>query len=171
MVCRLFPQVSQETLSGAAQLKIMSIFYDAVKESVTHVDGMVDRMQDREVTAWLGVPLGIRQPERAALEAALHVQRSFLRWSAAMASQGLKVRLAVGVASGSLASGQLDLKDGHPFVVLGDAIDKARQLAASEPQQADVQVRVCPATAAAVQHKGLRVVDSDEVAHFNLVLE
>lgn len=171
LVCRLFPQNAREDLAGEELLKVMSVFYDAVKVSVAHVDGMVDRLQDLEVTGWIGVPLRILNPERAAMEAALHLQRSFPKWSALMEAQGLRVHLAVGVASGQLCCGQVQLKQGNPFVVLGHAIDKAHQLAAIVPGSAGVTVRVCSATAAAVQHRGLEPGFLGDLPYCELVLK
>lgn len=145
------------TLSGQAhRLDALAVFYDAVKDTVEHAGGMLDRLHGQEVSAWFGIPVPLPAPEQAALEAALQLQRSFAVWSRPITAAGLNIKVSMGLAAGPLLSGQVSIRGAYPFVVMGQAIELAEQLAAAPPEGRDMTVRVSRVIGEAVAFKGIR---------------
>ncbi|MBC7608704.1 MAG: CHASE2 domain-containing protein [Polaromonas sp.] len=145
-----------------AALRSLSKYFDAVQQAVQRSGGMVDRFQGTGVLAYFGAPLPLRNPARAALEAALAITRSHPSWGAAVSRQaGALPRLSIGVATGQVVTGQAPMNKSSPFVVVGEPVDQAVQLAAQAAcNEAQSQVLVSAATAAAVGEAGMKRLDS-----------
>jgi class 3 adenylate cyclase len=78
-------------------------------------------------------------------------------------------RLSIGIATGPVVTGQAPMKKSSPFVVVGEPVDQAVQLAAqaaagNEP----VQVLVSAASAAAVGDAGLTRLALDGAPTYSL---
>jgi adenylate cyclase len=155
-----------------AALRALSRYFDAVQQAVQRSGGMVDRFQGTGVLAYFGAPLPLRNPARAALEAALAITRSHERWGRAVVADGAPLpRLSIGIASGAVVTGQAPMNKSSPFVVVGEPVDQAVQLAAQAalsptPDGGPAQVLVSPQTAAAVGETGLtRIGGPDAPVH------
>jgi adenylate cyclase len=148
-------------------LKSLSHFFDAVQQAVQRSGGMVDRFQGTGVLAYFGAPLPLRNPARAALESALAITRSHPVWGKAVAADGGDLpRLSIGIATGLVVTGQAPMKNSSPFVMVGEALEKAVRLAAfasTGPHLA--QVLISEQAAAAVGYTGLQRLALPGPAH------
>ncbi|MBC7436842.1 MAG: CHASE2 domain-containing protein [Bdellovibrionales bacterium] len=162
------PEHNPVLTGGAADaaLRSLSRYFDAVQQAVQRTGGMVDRFQGTGVLAYFGAPLPLRNPARAALEAALAITRSHPAWGVAVTQEGGALPLlSIGIATGPVVTGQAPMKNSSPFVVVGEPVDEAVRLAMQAAQAASaaqangskepVQVLVSAATAAAVGGAGL----------------
>ena len=150
----------------AAALLALSHYFEAVQRAVQRSGGMVDRFQGTGVLAYFGSPLPLRNPARAALEAALSITRSHPVWGAAIAGASSALpRLSIGIASGQVVTGQVPMHKSSPFVLVGEAVDESVQLAVaaagSDAGSGSVAcVLVSEQVAAAVSHAGLERITS-----------
>ena len=146
-------------------LRALSTYFDAVQSAVQRAGGMVDRFQGTGVLAYFGAPLPLRNPQRAALEAALAITRSHSSWAAAVAdAHGVLPRLSIGIAAGPVVTGQVPMKKSSPFVLVGEAVDQALQLATSAAgavTSAGFKVLVSEQVADSVGHTGLERLTCD----------
>ncbi|MES2412287.1 MAG: adenylate/guanylate cyclase domain-containing protein [Pseudomonadota bacterium] len=144
----------------ADALQALSFYFDAVQKAVQRSGGMVDRFQGTAVLAYFGAPLPLQHASRSALEAALAITRTHATWGAAVSgSQASLPPLAIGIASGAVVTGQVPMSLASPFVLVGEAVENAVQLAAQASVAAagaGAQVLVSQEVAAAVSHKGLK---------------
>jgi adenylate cyclase len=108
---------------------------------------MIERFHGDRVLAYFGAPIAARNAPRAALEAALAVLRS------GPPGAGL------GIASGEVLAGQVGLPGASPYVVLGDVIERAAELAEAAAGTAATRVYVDAATARAVEGRALEAID------------
>ena len=140
-------------------LHALSHYFDAVQRAVQRTGGMVDRFQGTGVLAYFGAPLPQRNTQRAALEAALAITRSYKVWGGSVAdAQGLRPQLSIGIAAGQVVTGQVPMEKSSPFVLVGDVVDQAMQLAnaaAGITTSVDFQVLVSAHVADSVGHTGL----------------
>lgn len=140
-------------------LRALSHYFDAVQRAVQRAGGMVDRFQGTGVLAYFGAPLPLRNPQRAALEAALAITRSRATWGTAVAdAQGALPQLSIGIAAGPVVTGQVPMKKSSPFVLVGEAVGQALQLAtaaASAAAGTGFSVLVSAQVADSVGHTGL----------------
>lgn len=151
-------------------LRSLSRYFDAVQQAVQRTGGMVDRFQGTGVLAYFGAPLPLRNPARAALEAALAITRSHAAWGPAVTREGAALpRLSIGIATGPVVTGQAPMKNSSPFVVVGEPVDLAVQLAAQAAASNEpVQVLVSAASAAAVGDAGLTRLTLDGAPTYSL---
>ncbi len=151
----------------AAALGSLSRYFDAVQAAVQRTGGMVDRFQGTGVLAYFGAPLPLRNPARAALEAALAITRSHEKWGASLvesagpakpATGSALPQLSIGIATGAVVTGQAPMSKSSPFVVVGEPVDMAVALAAQAARATSetATVLVSEATAAAVGDAGLQ---------------
>jgi len=76
-----------------------------------------------------GAPLSVEREERAALRAALELDREFR-------SSGLKLRHRIGISSGFVFAGEIGSSTRREYTVIGDTVNlAARLMAASQPGQ------------------------------------
>jgi adenylate cyclase len=143
-------------------LRALSHYFDAVQRAVQRSGGMVDRFQGTSVLAYFGAPLPLRNPQRAALEAALTITRSHAVWGASVAdAHGALPQLVIGIAAGPVVSGQVPMTKSNPFVLVGEAVDQAMHLAttaAGVATSAGFKVLVSAQVAESVGHAGLEVL-------------
>ncbi len=141
-----------------AALAALALYFDAVQRAVQRSGGMVDRFQGTGVLAYFGAPLPLRNPARAALEAALAITRSHSSWGLAVSRDTATLpRLSIGIATGPVVTGQAPMTRSSPFVMAGEPVDHAVRLAAQAAAgEAPVQVLVSEQTAAAVGEAGLQ---------------
>lgn len=147
-------------------------YFNAVQQAVQRAGGMVDRFQGTSVLAYFGAPLPLRHPQRAALEAALAIARAQPQWGRPLASpDGALPPLSIGIASGEVLTGQVNMKKGSPFVVLGEAVDAAAWLAAQPlPEGAPSQVLVSPEVAQSVGEAALKPAAAGGVPSYSLAV-
>lgn len=164
------PVLTHDTPDNA--LRSLSRYFDAVQQAVQRAGGMVDRFQGTGVLAYFGAPLPLRNPARSALEAALAITRSHKSWGAAVSVQGGALpHLAIGIATGLVVTGQAPMKKSSPFVVVGEPVDQAVQLAArAAGGEGPAQVLVSEKTAAAVGDAGLQRLAQDGAPTYSLTV-
>lgn len=142
--------------AAAPALQSLAGFFDAVQQAVQRSGGMVDRFQGSGVLACFGTPLPLRQPARAALEAALRLCEGEAADAQARAGPS---RWSIGIASGPVVSGLAPMRQARPFVVLGETVQRAAALAAqAAADPGPAPVRVCARTAEAVGRTRLQAV-------------
>ena len=87
------------------------------------------------------------------------ITRSRASWGAAVAdAQGVLPQLSIGIATGTVVTGQVPMKKSSPFVLVGEAVDQALQLAtaaAGAATSAGFKVLVSAQVAESVGHTGL----------------
>ena len=164
------PVLTSDTPDTA--LRSLSRYFDAVQQAVQRAGGMVDRFQGTGVLAYFGAPLPLRNPARAALEAALAITRSHASWGTAVSAPGSALpQLAIGIATGAVVTGQAPMKKSSPFVVVGEPVDQAVQLAArAAAADGPAQVLVSEKTAAAVGDAGLQRLAQDGAPTYSLTV-
>jgi adenylate cyclase len=145
------PERASETLGA---------YYAHARAAIERAGGMVERFQGNSVLAYFGTPLPLRQPARAALEAALGMVRQHAGWAAPQSAE--KPRLGIGIASGDALAGQIGMSGASPYIVLGDVVERAAALAsATDPPVKDgARVLADPATAGAVEGRALEATES-----------
>ncbi len=138
-------------LSGAPETIAQDLgrHYADIRVAVERAGGMIERFHGDRVLAYFGAPIAARNAPRAALEAALAVLRS------GPPGAGL------GIASGEVLAGQVGLPGASPYVVLGDVIERAAELAEAAAGTAATRVCVDAATARAVEGRALEAIDLD----------
>jgi adenylate cyclase len=121
--------------------------YAEIRAAVERVGGMIERFHGDRVLAYFGAPLAVRNAPRAALEAALAVVRSGLPGA------------GLGIASGEVLAGQVSLPGASPYIVLGEVVERAAQLAEAAAGADAARVYADAATARAVEGHALDAID------------
>jgi class 3 adenylate cyclase len=125
--------------------------YTAVRAAVERAGGMIERFHGDRVLVYFGAPIAARNAPRAALEAALAMARADLPGA------------GLGISSGEVLAGQVTLAGASPYVVLGDVVDRAAELAeaaaADTAGASPARVYVDAATARAVEGRALDAID------------
>ena len=164
------PAATSGTELPEAALDALSARFDGVQRAVQRSGGMVDRFQGTGVLAYFGAPLPLTHHARAALEAALDICRTAPH--AAPEHEGTApAPLRIGIATGAVVTGQAPMQQARPFVVVGDAVQQAIDLAGLPAGVAGAaQVLVSDATAQAVGHTRLQAVGAGEPGVYQLDL-
>lgn len=162
------PQAELGDPHAEDRLRSLSTVFDAVQQAVQNAGGVVDRFQGTGVMAYFGAPLPLRNHARAALEAAL-VLRGSGAPGAGAAGSAAAPNLHIGIATGTVLTGQAPMQRARPFVVAGQAVQQALDLAALAGELPGAgQVLVSAATADAVGHTRLRALGAAHPSVFLL---
>ena len=132
--------------------------YDDARRAIERAGGLLERFQGNRILAYFGAPLALRQPQRAALEAALALTRAHRARVEAGAPP-----LALGIACGPALVGQVSLPGASPYVVLGEVVERASALATTDRPAGigpDSRVLVDTACADAVSGQSLQAIDT-----------
>ena len=170
------PDSTKTDAPAESALRALSSRFDGVQRAVQRSGGMVDRFQGTGALAYFGAPLPLRHHARAALEAALDICRANAASNAALAQAGsAPMPLRIGIATGSVVAGQAPMKQARPFVVVGDPVQQAFDLAATTtgiPADAPGSARVFASapTAQAVGYTRLQAVDVGHPSTYELDL-
>jgi adenylate cyclase len=134
-------------------------YYALARSAIERAGGMVERFHGNSVLAYFGAPLPLRQPERAALEAALAMTRQHADWAAQLPAAPA---LGIGIATGEALVGQVGLTGAQPYVVLGEVVERAAALAtaATPPNLGGARVLADPASAGGVEGRALEATES-----------
>ncbi|KEF40875.1 MAG: adenylate cyclase [Cyanobium sp. CACIAM 14] len=117
----------------------MALFVPAI----TRRGGMVNKFTGDGLLAVFGAPLssGVESDAKAAIDAALAIQRDVVRLNQELEKEGLPpMSLRLGVHSGAVLAGSMGSSERLEYAVIGDAVNCASRL---ESLQKDRQTNLC----------------------------
>jgi len=102
-------------------------FFQIMTENIEAHDGYIDKFIGDAVMGVWGAPASVDEPERRALSAALACVEAVDAYNV-VASDGLAIKMRIGISAGEVIAGNLGSKDRFNYTVIGDAVNRAARL-------------------------------------------
>jgi class 3 adenylate cyclase len=120
-----------EKLAPEAILELLNTYFELVVDRVAAHGGTVNKfMGDAALCIW-GAPREVPDPEKAAVQCAIEIQRAAQRVSLERKQKGLPaVELGIGINTGEAVAGNLGAAQRLEYTVIGDAVNVAQRIEA-----------------------------------------
>jgi class 3 adenylate cyclase len=118
-----------ERLPPQEIMALLNAYFDVVVDRVAAHGGTLHKfMGDAALCVW-GAPRELPDPERAAVNCALSIQRGAAEVSATRAARGLPgAELGIGINAGEVVAGNLGAAQRLEYTVIGDAVNIAQRI-------------------------------------------
>jgi adenylate cyclase len=150
-----------ERAGAARTVEILNAYFDEVTRIIGVHNGVVTQFQGDAVLATFNVPVEDAQHARSAFDAA----RAILACVAAREFAGERIRVRIGINTGSLVAGNVGGGGRHSYTVHGDAVNLAARLEALCKEHG-TSLLLSAATAAALPGAALVAVGNIAVRGF-----
>ncbi len=105
----------------------LNAFFQIMAENIEAHDGYIDKFIGDAVMGVWGAPASVDEPERCALSAAIACAEAVEAYNAGN-SDGLAIKMRIGISAGEVIAGNLGSKDRFNYTVIGDAVNRAARL-------------------------------------------
>ncbi len=105
----------------------LNSFFQIMADNIEAHDGYIDKFIGDAVMGVWGAPASVEEPERHALSAALACVEAVDAYNVGV-SDGLAIKMRIGISAGVVIAGNLGSKDRFNYTVIGDAVNRAARL-------------------------------------------
>ncbi len=133
-ICVMFCDVRgfttlSEKLPPEKVVEILNVYFSAMTEIIHVYGGVIDKFMGDGIMALFGQPAPLRDPEKAALDAARAMLAKLAELNDSTFKQiGLNLEIGIGLNSGDAIVGFIGSKARHEFTAIGDTVNTSARL-------------------------------------------
>jgi len=147
-----------ETLGPVKIVEVLNAFFSRMVEILEHYGGVVTQFQGDAILATFNVPLA----DAGHAVKAVHAARDMLTSVAGNEFAGERLKIRIGVNTGSVVAGAIGARGRLNYTVHGDAVNLAARLEAMNKEYG-TRLLISQATAAQLQDIELKIIGETEV--------
>jgi adenylate cyclase len=118
-----------ENMAPADLIRLLNEYFSPMTEIILAQQGTLDKFIGDAIMAFWGAPVPLEDHAVKACQAALAMQRAMESWESRWQGQELpKLRIRIGLHSGSLVAGNVGSRERFNYTVLGDTVNLASRL-------------------------------------------
>jgi adenylate cyclase len=141
-------------------LSLLRTYLDVMSRILLEHEGTIDKIMGDGILAFFGDPIASENPSRQAVACGLAMQRAMTELAAQWEAEGYgKMRIRVGIATGTVYVGNIGSSDHLEYTVIGPAVNLAARLESNAPAGgvlvAESTMRACEGTFAFERLGGL----------------